>query len=328
MNESTYPTPSYTMTLPKPSRFYTLLNLLPCRIALVLLTILAASSLLPLLFLVNRLLSPVILRLFTILILGLLSGFTARLILARNTFLLKLLSAWLGVISGMIAMHAITTGFIGFRLLPFLAKDPNWSGLAQLLLSMLAAWLALYAWKPKHRSTSPAGQVKASNRDPVPLLKKQSPKPAISVNTRTHQRIHVKKPAFLSANYWRSQRKQVNKKLSRWQSQVSSSLTGSRQKASQMLDSARVRLNIHPGPANGKIRLRRPKNKPIARANMLRGRTIIRLVGKQENRCPYCLELVQKNDPRGINICPICHTYHHTDCWETGGGCQVPHIHE
>lgn len=328
MNEFTYSDLIFTMTLTKPSRFYTVLNLLPCRIALVLLTTLVAASLMPLLFLVNQLLSPLILRLFIVLALGLLSGFTVRLTLARNTIILEMLSAWLGVIGGMIVLHAITAGFIGFRLLPPLANTPNWSGLAQLLLSMLAAWLALYALKPRRRSNSPTGPVKASHRAPAPPQKIQPPKPALSINPRTRQHTHANKPALLSANYWHFQRKHMHTKMSRWQSRVSSSLSDSRLKVSQMLDHARVRLNIYPSPTNGKIRLRHPKNKEVARVTKQNNQPSIRLVGKQENRCPYCLELVKKNDPRGIKICPICHTYHHTDCWEVGGGCQVPHIHE
>ena len=54
----------------------------------------------------------------------------------------------------------------------------------------------------------------------------------------------------------------------------------------------------------------------------------IHLVGKEEHRCPYCLEEVIKNDPRGLKICPICHTHHHADCWAVTGACQVPHYHE
>ncbi len=45
-----------------------------------------------------------------------------------------------------------------------------------------------------------------------------------------------------------------------------------------------------------------------------------------EHRCPYCLEPVQPNDPRGIVECKICHTLHHADCWAITGVCQVPHL--
>ena len=53
----------------------------------------------------------------------------------------------------------------------------------------------------------------------------------------------------------------------------------------------------------------------------------VQLSKEVENRCPFCLEIVEEDDPRGIVICPICHTYHHADCWEVTGTCQVPHKH-
>jgi hypothetical protein len=57
----------------------------------------------------------------------------------------------------------------------------------------------------------------------------------------------------------------------------------------------------------------------------LRRRARVRLVGSQEHRCPYCLEIVERHDPRGVVVCPICHTRHHADCWAVTGMCQVPH---
>jgi hypothetical protein len=53
----------------------------------------------------------------------------------------------------------------------------------------------------------------------------------------------------------------------------------------------------------------------------------VRLVGEEEHRCPFCLELVEPDDARGIVECSICHTQHHADCWEITGACQVPHYH-
>jgi hypothetical protein len=58
-----------------------------------------------------------------------------------------------------------------------------------------------------------------------------------------------------------------------------------------------------------------------------RMRGAIRLVGKEELRCPYCLQEVYRNDPRGVVICPICKSAHHKECWDITGSCQVPHNH-
>jgi hypothetical protein len=56
-----------------------------------------------------------------------------------------------------------------------------------------------------------------------------------------------------------------------------------------------------------------------------RRRPKLQLTDQVEHRCPFCLEIVEPNDPRGIKVCPICHAVHHADCWAVTGMCQVPH---
>lgn len=63
-----------------------------------------------------------------------------------------------------------------------------------------------------------------------------------------------------------------------------------------------------------------PKRKRLGRR-----KPRLQLSDKEEHRCPYCLELVDPDDPRGTVECKICHTLHHTDCWAITGACQVPH---
>ena len=46
----------------------------------------------------------------------------------------------------------------------------------------------------------------------------------------------------------------------------------------------------------------------------------------EEHRCPYCLDEVKRNDPRGVKECEVCHSLHHADCWAITGMCQVPHL--
>lgn len=56
-----------------------------------------------------------------------------------------------------------------------------------------------------------------------------------------------------------------------------------------------------------------------------RTRKKVTLAAFDEHRCPYCLEEVKRNDRRGVVICPVCKAYHHKDCWDITGRCQVPH---
>ena len=52
----------------------------------------------------------------------------------------------------------------------------------------------------------------------------------------------------------------------------------------------------------------------------------VQLSEEEEHRCPYCLELIEPDDPLGVVECKICHTLHHADCWAITGTCQVPHL--
>ncbi len=58
----------------------------------------------------------------------------------------------------------------------------------------------------------------------------------------------------------------------------------------------------------------------------LRRKPKIQLAVYEEHRCPYCLEPVKRNDPRGAVECEVCHALHHKDCWDITGACQVPHL--
>lgn len=58
----------------------------------------------------------------------------------------------------------------------------------------------------------------------------------------------------------------------------------------------------------------------------LRHKPKIQLAVYEEHRCPYCLEPVKRNDPRGAMECEVCHALHHKDCWDITGACQVPHL--
>ena len=77
----------------------------------------------------------------------------------------------------------------------------------------------------------------------------------------------------------------------------------------------------------GRARVRKTTpvlEKPKAR-KARRRQLKIRLAAHVEHRCPYCLEIVKPDDPRGAKECPICHAMHHADCWAVTGMCQVPH---
>jgi hypothetical protein len=61
-------------------------------------------------------------------------------------------------------------------------------------------------------------------------------------------------------------------------------------------------------------------------AGLFRRKPQVQLALVEEHRCPYCLDLVSRSDPRGTMECEVCHTLHHADCWAITGTCQVPHL--
>jgi hypothetical protein len=64
-----------------------------------------------------------------------------------------------------------------------------------------------------------------------------------------------------------------------------------------------------------------PQIQPRRRKN----RKVTLAVAFEEHRCPYCLQEVKVNDSRGVKICKVCGAWHHKDCWDITGHCQVPH---
>jgi hypothetical protein len=81
-----------------------------------------------------------------------------------------------------------------------------------------------------------------------------------------------------------------------------------------------ARPRVQPLPATVAEQPIQPKQRRIVHR-----KSQLRLSDEVEHRCPYCLELIIPNDPRGTVECKICHTLHHADCWAITGACQVPH---
>ena len=76
-------------------------------------------------------------------------------------------------------------------------------------------------------------------------------------------------------------------------------------------------------PRPKRRRLLRPKSAKPALVNHGDGPRVMAVV---EDRCPYCLDVIKRNDPRGVRTCDVCGTPHHADCWSITGKCQVPHL--
>jgi len=76
-------------------------------------------------------------------------------------------------------------------------------------------------------------------------------------------------------------------------------------------------------PNSKRRRFVRRRSTQPTRANRDDGPRVMAVV---EDRCPYCLDVIKRNDPRGVRTCEVCGTPHHADCWSITGKCQVPHL--
>jgi hypothetical protein len=80
-------------------------------------------------------------------------------------------------------------------------------------------------------------------------------------------------------------------------------------------------------PAAEKLVLARtPQHTRSRRKRLFSRKPQLQISMYEEHKCPFCLEDVKRNDPRGVKKCEVCNTLHHADCWAITGFCQVPHL--
>ena len=209
--------------------------------------------------------------------------------------LLGFLTSWKSGIgpfqAGLVTVHWLDAAHIPLRLpLEFGRTGMDLMDLVQAVIAVDTSWIALRVWKQGSRVAGlPAG--------PSPRLRR----PARSRGTRSA--VVPALPAGPAAPAPRP---------------VPSA--GSSARARIKRKKAERALVAKPAPAVRAVRSR-PR-----RGSARHSRPAVHLAVYEEHRCPYCLEPVSRNDPRGTVECQICHTLHHKDCWDITGNCQVPHL--
>lgn len=234
--------------------------------------------------------------------LGLASGFTSRRALRGHTVALRLLAAVAAVIVSMLFVGWISGGDAGLAIPHPSQSTTDWNALLELTLAAGSAGLALAAWSGG-RVRTPIGTAR-----PVPestdgaqeqAIRRTSPAPTGSVSIALPGARPGPVTGFVSRTGVR--------------------LRGFAQRVQDWID-------IRPGPW---LQDHLPKWNLSSRLSV--GRAIrpgrVRLLGVEEHRCPYCLDVVERHDARGVVTCKVCHTRHHADCWAVAGMCQVPHDH-
>lgn len=227
-------------------------------------------------FFKNSTVDPTIYDFATAVAIGIVAGFFSRVLLSERIALLKLISAWIATIAGMVTTAVITGGVIG--LAAFQRSFTDWYALSQVAVSGLAAALALTAFQKKY--------VPYGNNVVIPA----------STNSGDALSIPEPSPGEITPRF--QGRRSSGRSVSR----------GLRVKTGR--NKAVIKKGAGKAVIGSKKRSRRKK---------------VTLNGVDERRCPYCLEPVLPRDKRGVVICPICKAYHHKDCWDITGRCQVPH---
>jgi len=302
----------------KSIRLENLLATPPGRVGLVILTVLVAAGTLSLAFSLDFGPSAFILKGMVLTGIGLISGITARILLRHHTHLLRTISAFTAVLWGMGILSIITGGAVGLNLTQNLSGTPDWLGILQVLWTGSIAFLAVHAWSEPTRLKETVKSVQKGGEKKMT----KGTQPAIKSSTR--------KLLNFSRIISSINRKKTNIKIKvSWLNIIKST-----QNLIQKLTSTIIGfVNWKPiGWAGTSTRVKLNRTKPVVKRSAKKLRVqhrpaSITLVGDEEHNCPFCLEIVTKNDPRGRKICATCKTWHHADCWDTVGECQVPHQH-
>ena len=194
---------------------------------------------------------------------------------------------------GLVRVHWLDAARIPLQLpLEFGRSGMDLLDLVHMVIAMDTSWIALRVWKQGPR-VSGQGSLPSSERRgrrPAP------PRASQSVQSVTPQ------PAPLPAPHI-----------------PASSVPSARPKLQRKRNGRP--LITKAAPAIRPMRAAKPR-----KASLRMGHSAVHLAVHEEHRCPYCLETVDRNDPRGTVECQVCHTLHHKDCWDITGSCQVPHL--
>jgi len=289
------------------------------KIGLVILTTLAYTAIIPLVFLVNQTILHWALKWVTLMMIALIAGISSRLLLKGMNGILVLMIAIIAWFISLLMLNQITNGYMGINYQHGLF-DYDWLALSQLLSAGLVLLFSLKAWKitvhPRRSSNKPTKRHSYTSKSKKPKIKSYS-KSAGNNNQTLSRRPYQK----------RQRSQSIQKNGSKFLPMTIEQL---KRKTRSLISSTRAAWQqIEPkfnSPSLDKtFQIYRKPLKISSTTKKKRAKKDIQLSGQVEHRCPYCLEIVDPDDPGGAVECPICHTLHHADCWAITGTCQVPH---
>lgn len=249
---------------------------------------------------VNRTLHPTVVQAAGAAALGMVAGALTRKSAAGRPVFTQWWIALAAATLGLLLAGSLSGGASGIAAPLLDSPAPRLAELAWLSLAGLGAWLALRYRRP------------LSLRAPWAGLPQRA--------QATHQALHEWWQRASPASRWRRHR--LGEMPTRPRLVVTTATAPPRPAARGVATPGR-RPARRAAAKTGRPRTTRTEGRATRRA----ARRAIRFTGSEEARCPYCLEPVRPNDPRGSKVCPVCHTRHHADCWAVTGVCQMPHLY-
>ncbi len=254
---------------------------------------------------VNQTLVPSVVQAASVAGLGVILGFTTRWSARGRSATVQWWIAMGAITVGLLVAGMASGGSTGIATPVIGQAGVRVGELVELAVAGLCAWLAISFRRPRPARPSLRQRWQAA-RDGIQMRWAHiSP---IQVWQRRHPGVQATPP-----------RAEVSTSRLTSAGIASRSRTSLRSRASTSPAKPQARAKV---PKRGSLKATRPSIRAARRAKA----RAIRFTGAEESRCPYCLDLVRPNDPRGSRICPVCHTRHHADCWAVTGVCQMPHL--
>jgi len=233
---------------------------------------------------------------FAVLSVGLASGSASRITFYQWSGFLRFLVVLLSVPLGLLVLGLLTNWQMGIGPLDlwFRGAVPE-DELIQLGGALLVAVISLEAWwkpRPKIEETAEI-QISPRRREPTPAAM-----PSVQIVEPRSPQVHAQEGVVYQPR--RSSRSKVVR------------TNKSRNRTVPLADRL---VFMQPAPPARSRRKRSSSRKPNLQISLY-----------EEHRCPFCLDEVKQNDPRGVKKCEVCNALHHADCWAITGMCQVPHL--
>lgn len=274
---------------------------------------------------------PIILAFFA----GFSSGILCRLFFFRMPRIVRWFFSCLAVIGtlavgGLAGQYWMQIDLTGIR-----SAAVNNDFLILSLVGWAIAFVTVFAWSSKKKQViDPAPEIETvSEYTPDPIVY-PTPAPVLTPIAVVSGRPMVRTRNTSQKIRWRRLKKQLLKRIKTFikpgRQATSNPLfslfrPGTRTRVGERrrtTNSLQIRVPERLGNPTTSLPIRTPK-----KTSNRRHHKTVRFVGKEEMRCPYCLQIIDPKDPKGIVYCPICHAPHHKECWDITGTCQVPHNH-